>query len=133
MDLGSRRIGVATSDASGALASPLEVVIRSGDPVLDHAAIRRLAEETGAERIVVGLPLSLDGREGPAAAAMRAEAEQLAVVVDVPVELFDERLTTVSAHRALAQRGLNSHARRNVVDKAAAAVMLQAWLDGRPR
>lgn len=133
IDLGSRRIGVAVSDPTGTLASPLEVVHRSGDIARDHDAIARLVEETGATLVVVGLPLSLDGREGPAAATMRAESESLAARLEVPVELYDERLTTVSAHRALAENGMGERARRKVVDKAAAAVMLQAWLEGAQR
>lgn len=80
--------------------------------------------------VVVGLPLSLDGSEGPAARAARAEARALAAELPVPVVLHDERLTTVEAHRLLAEAGLDERARRRVVDRAAAAVLLQAWLDG---
>jgi putative holliday junction resolvase len=80
--------------------------------------------------VVVGLPLSLSGAAGPAARAAAEEADALAVVVGVPVETFDERLTTVSAERALRAGGTRAPSRRKVIDKAAAAVMLQAWLDG---
>src|SRR5205085_3638545 len=84
-----------------------------------------------AERVVIGLPLSLDGSEGPAAAWARAEASALAAALgDVPVELYDERLTTVSAQRALVAAGVRGRNRRRVVDQVAAAVLLQAWLDG---
>ena len=76
-------------------------------------------------------PRSLDGSLGAAARGALAEAEELATVVGVPVETFDERLTTVSAERVLVEAGLRVPARRRVVDKVAAAVMLQAWLDGR--
>ena len=89
-----------------------------------------MAEEE-AERVVVGLPLSLDGSLGPAARAAQAETEVLAGAVPVPVETFDERLTTVTADRALMEAGMRAEARRQVVDKVAAAVMLQAWLDRR--
>jgi putative Holliday junction resolvase len=130
LDLGSKRIGVATSDRSGTLASPLTVLQRSGDVARDHERIRRLVEEEEAEVVVVGLPLSLDGSRGPAAVAALAEADRLASVVGVPVEPYDERLTTVTAHQALAPR-LGGRARRQVVDKVAAAVLLQAWLDHR--
>jgi putative Holliday junction resolvase len=84
--------------------------------------------------VVVGLPLSLDGTEGPAARSARDEAEQLAAVLDDRrVVLFDERLTTVSAQAALAQAGRRGRAARSVVDSAAASVLLQSWLDaGRP-
>ncbi len=129
VDLGSRRIGLAVSDPSGTIASPHTVLQRSGDRALDHRAIAALVEEVGAERVVVGLPLSLDGGLGPAARAARAEADELAAVVGVPVETFDERLTTVTAERVLAEQGLRAEERRLVVDKVAAAVLLQAWLD----
>jgi putative Holliday junction resolvase len=81
--------------------------------------------------VVIGLPLSLDGSDGTAARAARAEANELAAGLSVPVVLHDERLTTVEAHHRLAERGLDGRARRKVVDQVAAAVMLQAWLDGR--
>lgn len=137
VDLGTRRIGVAVS--SGSLATPYEVVERAGAAAggrhTDHARIADLVAETGAEVVVVGLPLSMDGTEGRSARRARTEAEQLRGNVDVPVELWDERLTTVSAHRALAEADVDSRARRAVVDKVAAAVILQAWLDagGRAR
>ena len=81
--------------------------------------------------MVVGLPLSLDGTHGPAAKAATNEANRLASVVGVPVEMYDERFTTVTAERGMLEAGLNAQARRKVVDKVAAAVMLQAWLDHR--
>jgi putative holliday junction resolvase len=82
--------------------------------------------------VVIGLPLSLDGSEGPAAAWARGEASALAAALgdDVPVELYDERLTTVSAQRSLVAAGVKGRNRRRVVDQVAAAVLLQAWLDG---
>lgn len=132
LDLGTKRIGVAVSDPTGTLASPLEVLARSGDRARDHQRIGELVADTGAERVVVGLPLSLDGSIGPAAAAVLEELEELAAALRVPVETYDERLTTVTAHRVLSERGLRADARRQVVDKAAATVLLQAWLDGRP-
>jgi putative Holliday junction resolvase len=132
LDLGTKRIGVAVSDPTGTLASPLEVLTRSGDRALDHQRIGQLVADTGAERVVVGLPLSLDGSIGPAAAAVLEEVHELAAALGVPVETYDERLTTVTADRALSERGLRAEARRRVVDKAAATVLLQAWLDGRP-
>ena len=130
LDLGSRRIGVATCDAGGTLASPRTVLDRTGDVGRDHVRIAALVAEEEAELVLVGLPLSLDGSDGPAAASARAEAAALATALSVPIVLHDERLTTVTAHRLLAERGLDSRARRKVVDQAAAAVMLQAWLDG---
>lgn len=133
IDLGERRIGVAVSDPTGLLASPVEVVQRSGDRVVDHRTLVALADELGVERIVVGLPLSLDGSIGPAARGVLDEVAELAATTRVPVETYDERLTTVTAERALREQGVRGRDRRKVVDKAAAAVLLQAWLDGRPR
>jgi putative Holliday junction resolvase len=132
VDLGSRRIGLALSDPTGTVASPLEVLNRSGDVGRDHDAIVAAAREAGAQTIVVGLPLSLSGAEGPAAKAARAEVDELsarAVLAGIDVLLHDERLTTVTAERALKEARMRREARRRVVDKVAAAVMLQSWLD----
>jgi putative Holliday junction resolvase len=131
IDLGTRRIGVALSDSAGSLATPYEVVARSGDRARDHRRIAALAEEAGAECLVVGLPLSLDGTTGPAAQAALAEADELAAATGLPVEMWDERLTTVTADRDLIALDLKAPARRRIVDKVAAAVMLQSWLDHR--
>jgi putative holliday junction resolvase len=131
LDLGSKRIGVAVSDRSGTIAGPLTVLQRTGDPARDRLAVRRLVEEEEAEAVVVGLPLGLDGSVGRAAQAALIEAEALASVVGVPVATHDERFTTVSAERPMRAAGMKAPARRKVVDMVAAAVMLQAWLDGR--
>jgi putative Holliday junction resolvase len=132
VDLGSRRIGVALSDSAGTLATPYETVERSGDRVRDHRRLLDLAEEAEVECIVVGLPLSLDGTVGPAARGVLDEVAELRRTTSLPVETYDERLTTVTADRLLRQGGRKGRARRSVVDKTAAAVLLQAWLDGRP-
>jgi putative Holliday junction resolvase len=131
LDLGERRIGVAVSDGAGTLAVPHAVVERSGDASTDRAALARIVEELDAQRVVVGLPLSLDGSHGPAAERTEAEAAALAELLTVPVELIDERFSTVSANRALADAGVRGRARRRVVDQVAAAILLQTWLDGR--
>jgi putative holliday junction resolvase len=131
LDLGAKRIGVALSDSDGTLATPYEVLERSGDRQRDHRRIALLAEEAGARCLVVGLPLSLDGSQGPAATAALAEADELAIASGLPVEMWDERLTTVTADRALIAQNLKAPARRKLVDKLAAAIMLQAWLDHR--
>lgn len=133
LDLGARRIGVAVSDPSGTLASPYEVIQRSGSAGADHRRVAQLVEEAGAERVVVGLPLSLDGRAGPAARKALAEVDELTEALDVPVETVDERFSTVTADRSMIERGMKAPARRKVVDQVAAAVLLQTWLDGRPR
>ena len=122
---------MALSDSAGTLATPYEVIQRSGDPVRDRRRIVELAEEADAECIVVGLPLSLDGSIGPAAQAALDEVEALGATTDLPIETYDERLTTVTADRSLMAANMNAKARRKVIDQVAAAVMLQAWLDSR--
>ncbi len=134
LDLGSRRIGVAVSDAAGTMAFPRPVIERSGDLARDHRAVAALVDEEEAGVVVVGLPLSLDGGHGPAARAAADEAQVLgSVLADraVRVETFDERLTTVSAHAALAEAGSSARQRRRSVDSAAATVLLEAWLAAR--
>lgn len=131
LDLGAKRIGVAISDRSGTIASPLTVLVRGRSRRDDHARIAELVRTEEADCVVVGLPRSLSGADGPAARAARTEAERLATVVGVPVETHDERLTTVTAERSLAEGGVRGAARRQVVDKVAAAVILQSWLDSR--
>ena len=129
VDLGERRIGLALSDPLGIVASPLSVLERSGDRAADHRAIVAAAREAGATRIVVGLPLTLAGREGPAAQAVRQEIAAIAAL-GVPVEAHDERFSTVAAEQMLAIGGVRGPAGRRRVDSAAAAVILQSWLDG---
>ncbi len=140
VDLGTRRIGVATSDTAGRVATPHRVIVRNEDPADDYAELAHLVRDLGAEKLVVGLPLSLDGSVGPAARAALREVDALADVAGVPVETHDERLTTVTAQRpvrsASAARTGPSGARagrrrRDLVDSSAAAVMLQSWLDRR--
>jgi putative Holliday junction resolvase len=131
LDLGSKRIGVAVSDLTGTVASPLTVLQRSRSRRHDHERVAALVRDEEAELVVVGLPLTLSGEEGPAARGARAEAEALATLIEVPIETFDERLTTVTAERALASAGVRGPARRQVVDKVAAAVILQSFLDRR--
>ena len=131
VDLGSRRIGVAVSDPGGILASPYTTVERSAAVADDHRRLALLVDETGAERVIVGLPLSLDGSHGPAARGVEAEVEALRDVLPVPVELLDERFTTVSAHQSLAAGGKRAKQRRDIVDQTAAAILLQTWLDAR--
>lgn len=130
LDLGSKRIGIALS--AGTLATPYEVLARSGRRRDDHRRIAEHVAEVEAEVVVVGLPLSLDGSVGHAAERVIAECEQLAEVLDVPVETWDERLSTVTAERSLMEQQMRAQARRRVVDKVAAAVILQSWLDARP-
>ncbi|QIK76743.1 Holliday junction resolvase RuvX [Nocardioides piscis] len=127
LDPGDARIGVARSDPSGVLATPLETVRRGRG---DVARLRRLVTETEAVEVVVGLPRSLSGGEGPSALKVREFATLLARQIDpVPVRLCDERLTTVSAESMLRDRGRKGADRRSVVDMAAAVLILQNALD----
>lgn len=131
VDLGSVRIGVASCDPEGVLASPLTTVRRGRG---DLAEIAQLAGERQAIEIVVGLPTSLSGTAGQAADQVRDFAEALAVLVaPTQVRLVDERFTTVIAHAALSQGGRNSRERRTVIDQAAAALLLQGVLDAERR
>lgn len=130
IDLGSKRVGVAVSDPGRVLASPHSVIQRGRSHAEDHRRIAAVVEEYEAETVVVGHPLSLDGGRGPAARLVEAEVEELRTALDVPVELYDERFTTVTADRSMMERDMKADARRKVVDKVAAAVLLQAWLDG---
>ncbi len=132
LDLGSKRIGVASTDVTQTLASPYEVILRRGNRAADHRAIAATLEELEAVRVIVGLPISLNGQEGKAAQLIRAEYEELAATLSVPVELFDERFTTTTAHTTLMEQKMKADARRRVVDKVAAAVLLQAWLNTQP-
>jgi len=129
IDLGSKRIGIATSDRSGTIATPYTVLLRCGSMGGDHRNIAKMVVEEEAEAVIIGLPLNMDGSEGKAAQAARVEAARMATVVGVPVHVHDERLTTVEADRVLMEQKMNAQARRRVVDKVAAAVMLQSWLD----
>ena len=129
LDPGTKRIGVAISDSDGRVATPIEVIQRSGDLTRDLRKIRELVEEWEAELVVVGLPLSLSGEIGPSARRVLDEVEQLRATLPVPVETYDERLTTVTAERHLVEQRMGAKARREVVDKVAAAVLLQSWLD----
>jgi len=127
LDPGERRIGVAVAVRGGSMALPLTVIERA-EGWLD--ALAALLAEHGATEVVVGLPLSLAGAEGAAAARARELAAEVGTRLGVPVHLVDERLSTVAAGRALAEGGARSRRRKALVDRSAAAVILQAYLDG---
>ncbi len=127
LDIGDARIGVASCDPQGILATPVETV-RRGQGDLDRIA--SLVATLEAIEIVVGLPRSLSGGEGPAAARIRTVADELAQRVSgIPLRLVDERFTTVTAERVLREQGRKGPKRRAVVDQAAAVVILQHALD----
>lgn len=127
IDPGDARIGVAASDPSGVIAVPIETVRRGKG---DLARLKNLVDEQEAMEVVIGLPRSLNGAEGPAADKTRKFARTLARRIQpVPVRLWDERLTTVTAENALRDSGKKGQARRKVVDQAAAMIILQSALD----
>lgn len=132
IDLGSKRIGVAVSDGLGLTAQPRATIARHGG-VRDLDAIAAAAKEADADRIVLGLPLDPEGQEGPAAQRARVFADKLRAAVGLPVELIDESFSTVEAERVLLAADVSRAKRKQVVDKMAAAVILQRWLDTRPR
>jgi putative Holliday junction resolvase len=134
VDVGTVRVGVAASDPGGVLASPLATLARDPRGGADLEKLARLVAEREAVEVVVGLPRSLSGKSGPAARAAREYATALAERVDpVPVRLSDERLTTVAATRRLAEGGIRGRKGRQVVDRSAAVLILQGWLDAARR
>jgi putative Holliday junction resolvase len=125
IDLGEARVGLAVSDAAGVAAHPLEVVERASA----LARVVELARDLEITDLVLGIPVSLSGEEGPAALRSREFAAELAAATGLPVHLIDERLTTRMADAALKDQGVPARARRGAVDKVAATVILQSFLD----
>jgi putative Holliday junction resolvase len=130
VDLGRVRIGLALADDLLRTARPLATIVRRSD-ARDLAEIARLAQEYEVTRAVLGLPLDMDGTEGKAARWARGFQPKLAAALGVPVELFDERLSSFEAESRLRERGFSSREARGMVDEEAAAVILQGWLDER--
>jgi putative Holliday junction resolvase len=128
LDIGERRIGVAVSDPSGRVATPLKV-LDARDLARDPSPLRLLVEDYGPGELVVGLPLTLAGEEGPQAAIVKMTAQRLLEPLGVPVVYHDERLSSAQAERAMADAGADGRARRGSVDMVAAAVLLQSYLD----
>ena len=131
VDVGEARVGLAASDPLGLLAHPVATLARDHDAERDLTQIADEARARGAVTVVVGLPRSLDGGEGVAAQRARRYAERLQRCLEVPVRLWDERLSTVDAHRALHASGVAGRDQRGVVDQAAAVLILQGALDSR--
>ena len=130
LDIGDTRIGVAVSDASGAVASPV-TVLDAREVTADSRPLRRLVEEYGAELLVAGLPVTMGSDEGPQAADVRIRAEAMAESVGLPLEFWDERLSSAEARRRMTEAGMSAREQRGRVDKVAAAIVLQGWLDAR--
>jgi putative Holliday junction resolvase len=128
LDVGERRIGVALSDPSGTLASPLTKITRRSAQ-RDIQAVLDLAQHHDVERIVVGLPLSLDGSVGPQAKQVQRFVRALAAQASVPVETWDERLSTWDASQRLRETGVRPSRERARLDAAAATIILQSYLD----
>ena len=130
IDLGRARIGLATADEVLRTARPHSTVHRRSDAV-DLAAIAEVARQYEVTTAVLGLPLNMDGTEGDSARFARGFAAKLGAALGVPVELQDERLSTFEAEGRLRERGVKARDQRGRIDAEAAAVILQAWLDGR--
>ena len=129
IDLGSKRIGIALSDTDLTVATPLDVVERSGNVGKDHIAILKITDEWEVQKIIVGLPISLDGTLGPSAQSVMDEIKMLRGVTDIPIETHDERFTTVTAEQILLQQNVKRDRKKRVIDKVAAAIILQGWID----
>jgi putative Holliday junction resolvase len=129
LDVGEKRIGVAVSDPLGWTAQPLTVIERSS-VARDVAAFRGVTKGLDVERVVAGLPLEMNGNEGPQAGRVRRFCQALADATGLEVVYQDERLTTVQSERLLESAGVRRERRRGVLDKMAAALILQSWLDG---
>lgn len=129
LDWGEKRIGVAVSDPMGWTAQGLEVINSKGSTKADMNIIKEFAQKYNAELVVIGLPRNMDGSPGPQAEKIKALAKMLASKIALPVELWDERLTTVAAEKLLIEADLSRTKRRRVVDKMAAVLILQGYLD----
>lgn len=131
LDPGSERVGLALSDELGILASPAGyLAAEPHDELLQQ--IRNVCQEKAVTRVVVGLPRNMNGTYGPAAEKSRTFAAALRETLTVPVVTWDERLTTAQAHRALSEGQVKGRDRRQRIDAAAAAVLLQSYLDAHP-
>ncbi len=128
LDIGSKRIGIAVSDELGLTAQGLESMsCRDLQTDLEH--IKQLVEQYGAEEIVVGIPYNMNGSEGPQTSKVRTFMEKLSGRIDVPLKEWDERLSTVAAERTLLEADMSRSKRRKVIDKLAAVIILQGYLD----
>ncbi|MDI6715951.1 MAG: Holliday junction resolvase RuvX [Actinomycetota bacterium] len=130
LDFGRRRIGVAISDPSGKVARPLTVIERKNTE-FDIQRISELVEEYDAEEVVVGLPITLSGKIGPQAQEVLKYVDELKKVVKIPIMTWDERLTTAYADRFLREAELRHEKKKRIVDKLAASIILQSYIDSK--
>lgn len=130
LDIGEVRVGIAVSDASGTVASP--VCVLPAQEVLSNArSFRRVLEDYEPDLLVCGRPRTLAGEDGPQATRIREQAERIAAACDLPLEFADERLSSREAKRILREEGLSERSMRGKVDMVAASLFLQSWLDAR--
>lgn len=132
LDVGTKTVGVAVADELGFTAQPITVVRRSNLKA-DLSELIRLAKDREVDRFVIGLPLNMDGSEGPRAQATRKFGDALAKASSLTIIYQDERLTTVAAERSLLEADVSRSKRREVIDQVAASLILQGWLDAQPR
>ncbi len=132
LDVGTKTVGVAVADELGITAQPITVIRRSNLKA-DLAELIRLAQDREVDRFVLGLPLNMDGSEGPRALATRKFGDALAKTSNLTIIYQDERLTTVAAERSLLEADVSRSKRREVIDQVAASLILQGWLDAQPR
>lgn len=130
LDVGTVRVGVALSDPLGMIASPFEVIDRTQKNPFKRISV--LVEEQAVGVVVVGYPLKLNGEKGPATEAVEFFVEKLRKDISVPVELWDERLSTAQAQRVMIDAGVRRDRRKQDIDRVAAALILQSYLDARP-
>lgn len=131
VDWGQRRIGIALSDESRAIASPLKVIHRSGSLERDLNQIMEISGENDVSLIIFGLPVRLDGSIGPEAEGVLQVVEKLGESTQIAVETWDERLSTTAAEKALLEGNMSRRKRRGVIDQVAAALILQTYLDSK--
>lgn len=130
LDIGEVRVGVAVSDPTGTVASPV-CVLPAAEVLAGARSFRRVLDDWEPDVLVCGRPMTLAGEEGPQAERLRAQAQKIAANCGLPLEFADERLSSAEAKRVLREQGLNEKSMRGKVDMVAASLFLQAWLDAR--
>lgn len=132
LDVGSKTVGIAISDELGLTAQPITTVRRTNKKA-DLEALQRLIDDNGVTHLVVGLPLNMNGTEGPRAGESRKLGDALAEQSNLPAIYWDERLTSVAAEKSLIEADVSRKKRKDVIDQVAACLILQGWLDAQPR